>query len=291
MKSLALYIVLARPVTLIAPAVGILSGALMPAGRILSIKIIPALLAAVLLNAASNSLNQICDLDIDKINKPDRPLPSGKLSVKSATVFTVLIYLFSLFAAYCVNWVFFTLILIAALITVAYSLPLVQLKKRAFLSNISIALARGLLLIVAGWSVNSAPNILTPWCVGTIFALYVLGAASTKDFSDIEGDSKYGMRTLPIVYGTEKAVRIIGPFFYIPFLLVPVGVFLGQIPKSTLPLTLLSLWGYYTFKLLSSRPEELTLEANHVSWKHMYLILIAGQLGFALSALVSGGFL
>jgi len=291
MSRLSLYITLGRPFTLIAPAVGLFSGALMPFGRLPSLKIIPALAAAVLLNAASNSLNQICDLDIDRINKPARPLPSGKLSVKAAGSFTFSAYILSLLAALSVNRIFFILILIAALITAAYSLPPLRLKKRLLLSNISISIARGLLLIVAGWSVYDAPTSAAPWFVGAVFALYILGAASTKDFSDIEGDAEFGVKTLPIAYGGKKAVGIIGPFFYIPFLLIPAGVFSGIIPVSTLPLTLLSIWGYYTFSLLSARPDELALEENHISWKHMYLILITGQGGFAVSAVLSGGFL
>lgn len=183
------------------------------------------------------------------------------------------------------------IILGAAFITVLYSAPPFRLKRFPFLSNIAIALARGMLLIVAGWSVYDTPYNSTPWFLGLIFAFYLLGAASTKDFSDIEGDTAFGVRTLPSVYGVEKSLKIIAPFFIFPFLLIPLGVFSGLIPHVTMPLVLLSLWGAYAYKLLSNHPSELTLETNHLSWKHMYLILITGQAGLGAMAVIAGGFL
>ena len=54
-----------------------------------------AAIAAAGLNAASNGINQICDLEIDRINKPSRPLVRGNLSMQSAVVFTLIAYLAS----------------------------------------------------------------------------------------------------------------------------------------------------------------------------------------------------
>ena len=91
---------LARPFTLVAPAIGFASGAVTAAGaappstwtwRLLAYPAIGAVMAA-LLNAASNALNQIYDLEIDRVNKPGRPLTSGRLSIRTAWLFTVTSY-------------------------------------------------------------------------------------------------------------------------------------------------------------------------------------------------------
>ncbi len=83
------YIDLGRPFTLVAPALGFISGALTAVGAapreawapsLLVAPIIGAAMAA-LLNAGNNALNQIYDLDIDRVNKPKRPLPSGRLTI------------------------------------------------------------------------------------------------------------------------------------------------------------------------------------------------------------------
>jgi hypothetical protein len=99
--------------------------------------------------------------------------------------------------------------------------------------------------------------------------------------------------TLPVKYGNRTAVRIISPFFVLPWLLLP---FLAQLPDparpsrhlmtgNTLLLSLLggvlSVWGLYTVYLLRRNPEELSTSENHPSWTHMYLMLMAAQIGFA----------
>lgn len=152
------------------------------------------------------------------------------------------------------------------------------------MSNLFIALTRGMFLIVAGWSTIKPIANIEPWFIGLIFACYIMGAATTKDFSDIKGDRLFGIKTLPILYGSEKTAKIIAPFFYLPFMvLIPLGVTINIIRMTALPLTLLSLWGLYTAKLITQKPQELTLEKNHVSWKHMYFTLIVGQIGFAIA--------
>ena len=85
MNKLKLYSELARPFTLLPPALGVVSGAVSAWGAhqtkvpITWELLYPVLLGtamAAVLNAANNAINQIYDLDIDKVNKPSRPLPS-----------------------------------------------------------------------------------------------------------------------------------------------------------------------------------------------------------------------
>jgi 4-hydroxybenzoate polyprenyltransferase len=99
-----------RPFTLVAPALGFASGAATAAGafprealtRELIVYPLIGLLMAAVLNAASNALNQIYDLDIDRINKPHRPLPSGRLSMRAAWRFTAITYAVALVLAWMV---------------------------------------------------------------------------------------------------------------------------------------------------------------------------------------------
>ncbi len=286
MAKLKIYLELVRPFTLIAPMVGFLSGAIIASEAMPNFYCLVGALSAAILNAASNVNNQYFDLDIDRINKPFRPFPSGRISKRQIIIFTLLLYFSALILSWLISLRLFLIILITSIISFFYSAPPFRIKQYPFLSNISIALPRGMLLIVAGWSVTKPIFNIQPWFIGLIFALYLAGAATTKDFNDIKGDSQFGIKTLPVLYGVKRATQIISPFFYIPFLLIPLGIIMHIIRLTTLPLVLLTIWGLYTAKLIRQSPQELTLEKNHISWIHMYLILIVGQIGFAVAYLI-----
>ncbi len=68
----------------------------------------------------------------------------------------------------------------------------------------------------------------SPGSSAAIFVLFLIGAASTKDFADIEGDRAGGCKTLPILHGVAKAAWIIAPFFVFPWLLLPLGAYLPR---------------------------------------------------------------
>ncbi len=286
------YVQLTRPFTLLAPTIGFLSGAAIAARDLPPASAFIGAISAALLNAASNIINQYFDLDIDRINKPDRPLPAGRISIRDAWIFDVILYVAAFATAALVNREFLLIVAFTAFVTYAYSGPPFRTKRWGVLANITIAIPRGCLLMVAGWTSTRPDTMWTaePWFVGMIFGLYVLGAATTKDFSDMKGDEQGGCRTLPIVYGVERSAKIIAPFFVFPFLLMWLGASSGVLQGSKLILSAsgvaLALWGAYVAHLILRRPEELTLEANHVSWKHMYLMLVVGQIAFAVAYLV-----
>src|ERR1035438_3412685 len=193
MSSLRTYWTFARPFTLVPPMTGIFSGALLGYGATHAsfhpVRVALAVLAAGLLNAASNSLNQICDLTNDRINKPHRALPSGKLTLDQAWAFTAGAYALALAMVAVVNHETFAIYVIAALSTVMYSAPPIRLKRHPVGSNLIIALVRGWLLKVAGWAaVATVMHSIEPWYIGSIYFLFLLGATTTKDFADIRSE-------------------------------------------------------------------------------------------------------
>jgi 4-hydroxybenzoate polyprenyltransferase len=308
---------LTRPFTLLPPLLGILSGAVCAFGsaknpdashRVTGSLVGFAILAsaaAALLNGANNTLNQLTDLEVDRINKPERPLVTGEAKAGEAWRLTWLLYVLALVptwfivvppwrgaAAHQCFWLF----LAGFVSTLVYSLPeLGRTKARGLLANLTIAIPRGCLLKVAGWTIVAPAASLEPWVIGGLFGLFIFGASSTKDFSDAEGDRAGGCRTLPVVYGTRKAVAIIAPFFVLPWLLLPFLAYAhdpahpterlltGNAPLLAALGVLLALWGAYTVWLLARNPDELATTENHPSWTHMYLMMMAAQVGFALA--------
>jgi 4-hydroxybenzoate polyprenyltransferase len=300
MKNFKLYVELARPFTLLPPALGVLSGAVTAWGAghtkapITGELLLPVLwgtLMAAVLNAANNAVNQIYDLDIDRVNKPKRPLPSGRLSIASAGRFTVVTFALAWLLAWLADPIgrheCFVIVVFTTFLCWIYSAPPLWTKRRGMLANITIAIPRGVLLKVAGWSTVKTVIGLEPWFIGSIFGLFLLGAASTKDFADIEGDRAGGCQTLPILYGVKRAAWMIAPFFVLPFFLIPYGALAGILTGNRTLLLILGpaliLYGIYTTWLLVRRPEELAATENHPSWTHMYNMMMVAQIGFALA--------
>ena len=291
-----------RPFTLVAPALGFASGAATAAGAaprepwaadLLLYPVIGLVMAAVL-NAASNALNQIYDLEIDRINKPKRPLPSGRLSLEEAWTFTLVTYVVALVLAWLVEpggrHECFWIVVIATIITVLYSAPPFRTKRLGIWANVTIAIPRGVLLKVAGWSAVKTIIGTEPWFIGAIFGLFLLGASTTKDFADMEGDARGGCRTLPIIYGVRRAAWLISPSFVVPFIMIAIGTYFRILTGTPALLYLLSVvmttYGIYVCYLMLRRPEDLAVEENHVSWAHMYRMMFVAQIGFALSYLL-----
>lgn len=285
---------LARPFTLLAPFFGILAGALIACGDLngglgdysLIWKGLLAGMIGALLNAASNAINQYYDLEIDLINKPERPLPSGRMTVRQAMNFAWILYGVCVILSFFINVHFLIVVLISAAFTWGYSAPPIRFKNHGILANIAMAVPRGFLMIVGGWVAIRPEHWMnpTPWLIGTLIFLYVVGAASTKDFADVKGDKEGGAFTVVVRYGFKKAAWIIAPFLVLPYLVLPVIAILAgpdHLKPEVMWLSVLAIWGIYTAWLIVRDPDSLALEGNHPSWKHMYLLMMVTQLGFA----------
>jgi geranylgeranylglycerol-phosphate geranylgeranyltransferase len=329
---IAPYVALTRPFTLLPPLLGVISGAVTAWGSASN----PHVLAgeprqwtasilwtvvlgsacAALLNAASNVINQVYDLENDRVNKPGRPLVTGAVSVRAAWWYSMALYL----AAVVPTWLVVAypavslrdkllaplpyhqclfIYLAGMLFTFMYSAPAFgRTKANAFGANLTIAIPRGCLLKVAGWSMVASVFHLEPWFIGSIFFLFLLGASTTKDFSDMKGDEAAGCRTLPIRYGVTRAARMIAPSFVVPWILMPVGAWVRNpwspehhiLTGNPWVLTVLggglAVWGTYTVTLILKDPKALAEVENHPSWTHMYLMMMAAQIGFAVAYLV-----
>jgi geranylgeranylglycerol-phosphate geranylgeranyltransferase len=320
------WVSMARPFTLLPPLLGILSGSACAFGSSHNLyagftpglfwTIVLGSVCASLMNAASNIINQVYDLDIDRVNKPQRPLCTGAVTVRQAVAVSWAMYVASIapiwwivpppynadlasrtsapWHAHACFWIY----LGGLLCTFVYSAPgLGRTKRLGLWANATIALARGELLKVAGWAFVATVTVAEPWYLGAVFFFFLLGASSTKDFSDMEGDRRGGCRTLPVAYGPKKAAWMIASAFVFPWLLFPLGIFLPA-PEGTgrlltgSPLLLSSLgaglilWGMWTVYLLLRDPDELARTENHPSWTHMYAMMMAAQVGLGLAYLL-----
>jgi 4-hydroxybenzoate polyprenyltransferase len=297
------WIAFTRPFTLLPPAIGMISGACSAlgarraevAGATAALYVLLGALTAALLNAASNALNQIHDLDLDRVNKPERPLPSGVISLTAARRATALLYAAAIGAAFlirpggstAVGWI----VVFTAFLTWAYSAPPIRARNSWWLGPLVIAVPRGLLLKVAGWgTLASVAADREPWILGGVFFAYLLGAAPTKDFADMEGDRRGGASSLPIRFGAARAARITGVFLPLPGLLFAAAPnwSVGGRPLLTLPPlpaalvgAALAVHGAAVAIWMARHPERLTDPRDRRCWTHMYLLMMELQIAAA----------
>jgi 4-hydroxybenzoate polyprenyltransferase len=285
--------------TLLLPLVGIVSGGWtgqLASGRPWTAGVVTdlavAAVAASLLNAASNTLNQVYDLELDRVNKPERPLVRGEVGSMEALVASGVGYALALGLAATLSLPTAVLFAIGAASTLVYSVPaLGRTKRLTWGSNLTIAVPRGGLLKVAGWSVCASVSDPEPWFLGAVFALFLFGATSSKDFSDIEGDRAAGCATLPVRLGPRRAARTIAPFFVLPWWLLPLGALVpgpgadGAPVLTASPLALgllacvLAGVGARVAGSILRDPEALVGRENHPAWTGMYAMALVAHLG------------
>jgi 4-hydroxybenzoate polyprenyltransferase len=278
---------LLRPFTLTAPFV--ISMSIMTASLIQSGKTIPenwwiiigqSSFTVAIVNAASNALNQATDVKGDKISKPYRPIPRGMVKAESAQSLAYILYLLALMRAVTINFWFGLFIFLIMVFTVTYSLP-PRIKKYLFLNQIWIAIPRGMLGILASWSVFGDPFTPTPLIIGVIATTYLIGGMTTKDVVDIEADRKTGVRTMINTYGARKTALISFPFMFFPFTFIPIFINQNLIGSHLWPLTFLVIFSIIILYLMIKETESETLE-NIPAWALMYLQYIFFGLGFGL---------
>lgn len=167
------------------------------------VKILSAALAAGLTAAAGNIINDIYDIEIDRINRPSRPLPSSLIKIKSAATFYFILVLISLVISLLVSLLAFTIVLISHLILLLYSK---YLKKVPLIGNITVAFLTGLVFIFGGVSVKHPMVAIIP----AAFAFLINFIREiVKDMEDVEGDTKAGVVTFPVKFGFWKSKYLI----------------------------------------------------------------------------------
>lgn len=195
-KTLNAFIKIIRPLNIIITFMVIASAIIFSGASFdnLSIIILPSLCGA-LLAAAGMIINDIMDVEIDKINQPQRVLPSGLVSQKLAYIWYYSLNAVALFIA--VGFPIFaqTIVFVALFLIYFYS---TVLKKTLLLGNLVVAALTGLTFIYGGAIVGNYNKILLP----ALFAFLINFAREVvKDFEDIEGDNIANAKTFPVLFG------------------------------------------------------------------------------------------
>lgn len=232
-------------------------------------RFVAAALSVAFVVGAFNSLNAVIDSGIDAINKPHRPLPSQRVTQGFAVRFSVLLYALALLLAYTLTLEFLAVTAVAVVLTVAYSLPGIYLKKRFVLGNLSVVILYTVLCFLAGWALY--PDKPVPLTV--MLALFFSGAGLSvlKDFEDVLGDLKHGVKSIPIAAGYSTAVAYSLFALLAGFLFIVYAIYQGILPtKYVLALLVFPLLAYNTNRLNSCHDKKIEKQV----FKYTILLII-----------------
>ena len=180
-----------------------------------------AALSAAAVMAGGNALNDLWDLETDRINHPHRPLPSGRLTPRAAGIECIGLFSFGLGLS-----IFLPPEAIATAACACGCLVVYNrwLKHVPLAGNVAVSLLCGLAFFYGGFAVR-AP---LPAAVPALFAaIYHLGREILKDAQDIPGDRRAPGGTLPMRWGPARSCRLAAGAFALVVLLTPVPYFLG----------------------------------------------------------------
>jgi chlorophyll/bacteriochlorophyll a synthase len=213
MPEPAAVLELFKPVTWFPPMWAFLCGAISsgasPVDRwpIVALGIV---VAGPLVCATSQAVNDWFDREVDRINEPHRPIPSGRIPGRWGLALAVLWTFVSAGAGWFLGTWGFTATLLALALAWAYSAPPLRFKQNGWVGNLAVGISYEGLAWVTGAAVLLG-GALPGWPVLLVALLYSLGAhgiMTLNDFKAMEGDRRMGIRSLPASLGAERAAWV-----------------------------------------------------------------------------------
>lgn len=213
-----------RPHTVIGTALSIISVSLLAVERLSDFTplfftgVLEAIVAALLMNIYIVGLNQLSDIEIDKVNKPYLPLASGEYSVTTGVMIVSSFAIMSFWLGWIVgSWPLFWALFISFMLGTAYSInvPLLRWKRFALVAAMCILAVRAVIVQVAFFLhiqtyVFRRPAVFSrPVIFATAFmSFFSVVIALFKDIPDIDGDKIFGIRSFSVRLGQERVFWI-----------------------------------------------------------------------------------
>jgi geranylgeranylglycerol-phosphate geranylgeranyltransferase len=196
---------LTRPGNVVAAGVLTFTGSFVASGfGAAPVPVAAAVAATAFATAAGNAVNDYFDREVDRVNRPDRPIPRGAVTARVGVAFSGLLFLGAVVAAVALPAAAIAIAVANLLALLAYTK---LFKGLPGVGNVVVAYLTGSTFLFGAAAVG---RVADP-AVIVLFALAALATLSreiVKDVEDIAGDRAEGLRTLPIVAGEATALRV-----------------------------------------------------------------------------------
>jgi geranylgeranylglycerol-phosphate geranylgeranyltransferase len=281
MYKMSGYVRLMRPVNCFMMGFAVIVGVALSSPQfssVLWLRLLYGFVTGFTLTAASMTINDYYDREIDAVNEPKRPIPRGLIKPKDALLFAFVLTAIGFAAAYLTNVFCFVIAIIAWIIFTTYT---TIGKRSGLLGNFLVSLCVAIPFIYGGYVATSSleTNVLI---FASIVFLSDTGREITKGIVDVEGDKKYGVKTLAVRFG-EKVAAVAAAFFYLfAVLLSPIPWFLQLVSFWFIPFVAITDVGLVasSFMLIRDYSRENTRRIKKI----VLLWFIIGLLAFLFGA-------
>jgi len=186
-------------------------------------RMILAMVSAALIGGAANAINDVYDYEIDLVNRPERPLPSGAVSPETARRLWLGLTILGVVIGWLISPIHGLLAVGSAVLLWAYS---ARFKRTPGWGNLAVSVVLGLAIFYGGL-VPASGNLIAV-LIGALFAfLTTLAREGAKDIEDMEGDARFGARTLPLVWGVRPTARWVLAVILLTLFALPIPAVAG----------------------------------------------------------------
>ncbi len=282
MSKLVGYLRLMRPVNCLMMGFAVVVGAALANVNVLVVELQQLLVGFItgfVLTGSSMAINDYYDREIDAVNEPKRPIPSGLIKPDEALTFALTLAVLVFVVTFLTNELSFVIAIVTWLISLAYT----TFGKRRGLSGNFLVSACVVAPIIYGNAVvvnTISLNVL-------IFVLMIFlsntGREITKGIVDVQGDKLQNVKTLAVRYGEKTAVVTAMFFYLLAVLLTPIPYFLHLVSFWFIPLVAITDFGLVasSFSLLKNHSRENARKVKNT----VLLWFIVGLLAFTVGAL------
>jgi geranylgeranylglycerol-phosphate geranylgeranyltransferase len=201
--SLAGLFTITRPLNAVTAGLAAVVAYLIATGTIIPEALLLFVVVA-LITAAGNVINDYFDAEIDRVNRPDRPIPSGQVTLPAARAQAATLFLAGILVCLLTNALCIAIAVFNSLLLIGYA---ARLKRTPLIGNITVAYLAASMFLFGG-ALGGVAGLfhVMPFAIMTLFAM--LARELVKDGEDVEGDRASGATTLPIRYGMKATMLL-----------------------------------------------------------------------------------
>lgn len=231
------------------------------------------------ISSYSMIINDIYDIEIDKVNQPERPLAKQIISINSALSLSLILLLIGLTSSLLISYYNIIITAIFSFLSWFYN---IWGKKQGIIGNSIVASSMSIPFIFGG--IITGNISLLVWSISLIAFLSGMGREIIKTIADIKGDKIKGIKSVSIQFGSRNAMLIACGFIIISILISFIPIYLNLIQIYYIPLLiftdLILLYSIFVLSKNYSKSESLKVK------KYILYAMLFGLITFLMNSMI-----